>query len=257
MKYLKKFNQASEYEAFKVGDEYITPNVSYVVDGAEVKFGPAVKPLVYNMVDLGLPSGTLWADRNVGAASPEDAGLYFTYGETVGCTAEQVVNGERVFEKEFYWDWNSDTQSYMKYPNADMFLQPEDDAATVNMGSEYRMPTDADFKELKSYTTRTVIDANNNEYTGDDIYNIDYGTLLKGVKIIGPNGNSIFIPFVGRTNHNYVDIFNDAYFHASGPTVDFFGDIIGHPYMINNDGGISHVPEAKFFGLSIRGVCNK
>ena len=102
MKYLKKFNQASEYEAFKVGDEYITPNVSYVVDGGGVMFNPGIKPLVYNMVDLGLPSGLLWADRNVGATSPEDAGLYFTYGETVGCTAEQVVNGERVFDRESY-----------------------------------------------------------------------------------------------------------------------------------------------------------
>ena len=77
MKYLKQFNQASEYEAFKESEEYITPNVSYVVNGGEVKFNPEVKSLVYNMIDLGLPSGTLWADRNVGATSPEDAGLYF------------------------------------------------------------------------------------------------------------------------------------------------------------------------------------
>ena len=59
MKYLKKFNQASEYEVFKESEDFITPNVSYIVDGSEVKFGPAVKPLVYNMVDLGLPSGIL------------------------------------------------------------------------------------------------------------------------------------------------------------------------------------------------------
>jgi hypothetical protein len=46
MKYLKKFNQASEYEAFKAGDEYITPNVSYVVEGSEVKFEKSNK-IVY------------------------------------------------------------------------------------------------------------------------------------------------------------------------------------------------------------------
>jgi hypothetical protein len=125
------------------------------------------------------------------------------------------------------------------------------------MGSDWRMPTEADFEELISCTTRTVIDMDNNEYTGDDVYNIDYDTLLKGVKIIGPNGNFIFIPYVGRINNNDVYIENDAYFHASGPTADFFGDIIGHPYMIEMSGRISHVPEAKFFGLSIRGVCNK
>ena len=145
----------------------------------------------------------------------------------------------------------------MKYPNADMFLQPEDDAASVNMGSDYRMPTGEDFEELISNTTRTVIDMNNVEYTGDDVYNIDYDTILKGVKIIGPNGNFIFVPYVGRINNNSVDIYNDAYFHTSGPTGEFFGDIIGRPFMIDNSGGSRHVPEAKFFGLSIRGVCSK
>ena len=48
MKYLKLFNQASEYEAFKVGDEYVTPNVSYVVENTSVKFNPntiVVEPL--------------------------------------------------------------------------------------------------------------------------------------------------------------------------------------------------------------------
>ena len=48
-------------------------------------------------VDLGLPSGLLWADRNVGAESPEDPGLYFQWGDTVGYTAEQVANGEKSF----------------------------------------------------------------------------------------------------------------------------------------------------------------
>ena len=256
MKHLKLFNQASEYEAYLGGEDVVLPNVSYVKDG-EVYYNPAPVVLVYNMVDLGLPSGTLWADRNVGATSPEDSGLYFAWGDTVGWTAEQVINGERVFDQEHYWDWNSGTQSYTKYPNANMFLQPEDDAATVNMGSEYRMPTQSDFEELANYTTRTVIDINNNEYTGDDVYNIDYNTLLKGVKIIGPNGNFIFVPYVGRINNTDVSIYNDAYFHASGPTISFFGDIIGYPLMINNYGRINHVPEAKFFGLSIRGVCNK
>lgn len=257
MKYLKLFKQVSEYETFKESEEYITPNVSYVVDSNEVMFAPAVKTLTYNMVDLGLPSGTLWADRNVGATSPEDAGLYFAWGETVGWTAEQVVNGERVFNNESYWDWDSNTQSYIKYNEANMYLQPEDDAATVNMGSEYRMPTRADFEELINYTTRTVIDMNDNEYTGDDINNIDYNTLLKGVKIIGPNSNFIFIPYAGRINSSDVSIYNDAYFHASGPTTDFFGDLIGYPLMINRVGSINHVPEAKRTGLSIRGVCNK
>lgn len=55
--------------------------------------------LLYRLVDLGLPSGTLWADRNIGAASPEDAGLYFQWGDTQGWRRDQVGTGEG--KKEF------------------------------------------------------------------------------------------------------------------------------------------------------------
>lgn len=51
-------------------------------------------PDSYKAIDLGLPSGILWADRNIGAATPEDSGLYFQWGDTQGYTAEQVGNGE-------------------------------------------------------------------------------------------------------------------------------------------------------------------
>ena len=52
-------------------------------------------------VDLGLPSGLLWAKKNLGAATEEDAGLYFQWGDTVGYTAEQVV-----VDKEFASDFS-------------------------------------------------------------------------------------------------------------------------------------------------------
>ena len=54
----------------------------------------------HKFVDLGLPSGTLWATCNVGATSPEQAGLYFAFGETKDFTAEQVESGERAFDDE-------------------------------------------------------------------------------------------------------------------------------------------------------------
>jgi hypothetical protein len=60
MKYLKKFNQASEYEAFKAGDEYITPNVSYIEDGNLVKFSPnnIIKyPVHINIAEYNTPTG--------------------------------------------------------------------------------------------------------------------------------------------------------------------------------------------------------
>ena len=53
----------------------------------------------YQLIDLGLPSGTLWMDMNIGASSPEDAGLYFAWGETQGYIADEVGK-----TKQFNWD---------------------------------------------------------------------------------------------------------------------------------------------------------
>lgn len=84
MKYLKKFNTEIEYTDFAESDKYILPNVSFITNGENVMFNPAPVGPVYKMVDLGLPSGLKWADRNIGATSPEDYGLYFQWGDTVG-----------------------------------------------------------------------------------------------------------------------------------------------------------------------------
>lgn len=108
MKYLKKFEVASEYDAFKNSEDYILPNVSYIVADNNVMYGISkteegdykvimmskkdISGLTYNTVDLGLPSGRLWADRNVGADSPEHYGTYFAWGETEGFTHDGVKN---------------------------------------------------------------------------------------------------------------------------------------------------------------------
>ena len=80
-------------------------------------------------VDLGLPSGTLWATCNVGAQNPWDYGDYFAWGE--------------VTTKEVY---NLDTYTA---GDATSTLDAAYDAATVNMGSDWRMPTQAEFQELR------------------------------------------------------------------------------------------------------------
>lgn len=57
-------------------------------------------PSLYKAINLGLPSGKLWADKNIGAATPEDSGLYFQWGDTQGYTAEQVGSegGKKYFD---------------------------------------------------------------------------------------------------------------------------------------------------------------
>ena len=108
MKYLKKFNESSEYDAFKSSENYILPNVSWIVASDTVMYGISkteegdykvilvskkdISGLTYNEVDLGLPSGRKWADRNVGAKSVDDYGTYFAWGETSGFTYEGAKN---------------------------------------------------------------------------------------------------------------------------------------------------------------------
>lgn len=108
----------------------------------------------YEWVDLGLPSGTLWATCNIGANSPEQAGDYFAWGETAP-------------KEEYSWSnykWCEGSINTMtKYCNSSdwgvvdnkMTLDPEDDAATVNWGSNWCMPTADQIAELtkSDYTT--------------------------------------------------------------------------------------------------------
>ena len=127
----------------------------------------------------------MWATCNIGANSPEEAGLYFAWGETQGYTAEQV--GSEEGKRAFTWDdykFGPKTAP-TKYNETDglMVLEPEDDAATVNWGEGWRMPTKAEFEELMSGTTSawTVSD--------DGISGVTF-TSTK-------NGNTLFFPAVG------------------------------------------------------------
>ena len=111
-----------------------------------------------NAVDLGLPSGTLWADRNIGADSPEDYGNYFAWGEI------KPKNGE------YTWD----TYTYHGSPKK---LPSSNDAATQNWDDSWCMPTRDQFDEL--------------------IKNCKWTWKGKGYEVKGKNGNSIFLPAAG------------------------------------------------------------
>lgn len=146
--------------------------------------GPSGTVNGYNYVDLGLPSGTLWATHNLGAYSPDEYGDYYAWAET-----ESRASG---------FDWESapyyqymDSLNYFhwgKYNNSDgkTILDSEDDAATMTLGSPWRIPTDDEMKELLNECTWI------------------WGRMKwnKGYKVIGPNGNSIFLPAAGWYNDN-------------------------------------------------------
>ena len=134
----------------------------------------------HEYVDLGLPSGTLWATCNVGADTPEGYGDYFAWGET--------APKESYTWQTYRW-CNGYFNTMTKYCTSSDYgsiddkteLDPEDDAAYVNWGSSWRIPTTEQQQELRNECTWTWTERNG----------------VSGKLVTGPNGNTIFLPAAG------------------------------------------------------------
>jgi len=144
-------------------------------------------------VDLGLPSGTLWATCNVGAYAPEDPGDFFSWGETEPKNDYSWKNYKfchvtNVVLLTKYCDNSSN--GYNGFTDNLISLLLEDDAARANWGDGWRMPTVEEWEELKNNTTYTWITHNG----------------VNGLLFTASNGNSIFLPatgiFTGSSNDN-------------------------------------------------------
>ena len=159
------------------GGDNSGPNDSIVDDNGSIDG--------HDYVDLGLPSGTLWAACNVGADTPEGYGDYFAWGEIV--------------PKELY-DWNTykygsfvnEHYEFDKYCTDSVYghdgfvdkltvLESGDDAATANWGADWRIPTMDEWDELFQNTTFAKAIQNG----------------VKGWCLTASNGNSIFLPAAG------------------------------------------------------------
>ncbi len=123
----------------------------------------------HTYVDLGLPSGTLWATYNIGATKPEEYGDYFAWGET---EPKEVYDWSTYKYAKASGAWDLDSLTKYNFGNyydgvVDSLstLLPEDDAATANWGSEWRMPTIEEQRELieECYWVWT------NGYNGSDV----------------------------------------------------------------------------------------
>ena len=170
-------------------------------------------------VDLGLPSGTLWATCNVGATNPEECGDYFAWGETVP-------------NKEYYW-WNTyqwveivennklyytkyNTKSDQGIVDDKTELDPEDDAAYVNWGPQWRMPT------------RDQV----NELIENCIWEWTQVNGMNGYLVTGSNENTMFLPAAGIRLEYDLDYLSEMGFYW-GRTIC----IIGTSYVIPGNGG--------------------
>ena len=137
----------------------------------------------HDYIDLGLPSGTLWATCNVGATKPGDYGDYFAWGETHTkgvydwSTYQYCMSSQYGITNTLTKYCNMSDYGYNGFTDTLTILLPEDDAATASWGNGWRMPTKEEWQELLDNTINTWT---------------THGRLF-----IGPNGNTLFLPTAG------------------------------------------------------------
>ena len=199
----------------------------------------------FEYVDLGLASGTMWATCNVGATKPEDEGLLFQWGR-VDCYKYGDINHKFRTNAQNLEDGSKSeyipiTSSGKTYTVNDI-LDLADDAAHVNMGGKWKMPTQTQYLEMFNNTTRAVIkDLKNKQKV--------IGMLFTS-KI---NNKRLFVPFAGYWyNGGFAAAGSDAYVWSSQV----------HPSYANNadrltclsSGNARVNNDARSCAFSVRGV---
>ena len=153
-------------------------------------------------VDLGLPSGILWAKYNVGATSPEEYGGYYAWGETEEKSSYTWQTYSYAYQG--YDEWGYPTVIYENIGS--QIHGTQYDVATKLWKEGARMPTKNEFIELTSTCTFTRSEYNN----------------VSGFSVIGPNGNQIFLPFTGAKGYGEHEGRNtDGYFWSA--TIETYG----------------------------------
>ena len=198
-------------------------------------------------VDLGLPSGTLWATCNIGATSPEDYGDYFAWGETEG-----YLEGKTTFTFNTYKWCNGSYKTMTKYCSNSSYgnngftdnlteLELEDDAAYINWGSGWRMPSIEQCEELSNSSNTTT------EWTTQNGVN---GRLITS----RTNGKSIFLPAAGT--HNVFSLFD--YVGSNGGCWSRTLNTTVYSYEARhlnfNSGNVSASASERDYGRSVRPV---
>lgn len=191
----------------------------------------------HEYVDLGLPSGLKWATCNIGAESPEEDGDSFAWGE-ISPKSEYVRLNYKFYEMKVCEDSLLMMKKIKKYNHKGEYgeadnknvLEANDDAAYINWGGGWRMPTKADFEELM-----------------DCDWTLTTSNGMDVCLVTGFNGNSIVIP-VG-TSMVGLDSNRGVYWTSSLSDSEEYALYM---YVCNNRPGITY--NCRYFGLSVRPV---
>lgn len=190
----------------------------------------------HEYVDLGLPSGTLWATCNVGATKPEEYGDYFAWGE---------VKPKDEYSRETYkWcDRKYDTlkkycrKSWYGRVDGKVVLEPKDDVARVRWGGEWRMPSSEEQNELKVNCIWEWVNQNG----------------VGGYKVISKtNGKSIFLPTTGFRDDLGL---NDAGSNGSYWSSSLYTNNSNFAsYLSFDSSNVDSDEELRYYGQSVRPV---
>lgn len=212
-----------------LGEVYYDPNVYSITT-----LGTKPTYTIINghkFVDLGLPSGLLWARNNVGASTPYADGDYYAWGET---------EPKSVYSWSTY-KWGSNPTKYNS-SDGKTTLEASDDVATVKWGKECRMPSCAEFQELY----------NKCDWTWKSNYNGASGYLVKG-----PNNQTIFLPASGyRDDGGLYGRGSNGYYWSSS----LYASNAGYAYYLNFDSGYiypCYYVDYRYYGRSVRPVAEK
>jgi len=201
-------------------------------------------------VDLGLPSGTLWATCNIGANAPEDYGDYFAWGE-IETKSYYDVKNYKYYKYKYDYEYNFDIitkycddpdNGYNGYTDSRTTLERSDDVAYQKWGSDWCMPTQAQFHELIDKCEWTWVSLNGK----------------KGFKVEGTNGNTIFLPAAGCKSSSEGKIFYADYSGSYWSSSLCVNDFPRCSHSLEFKSGVLRCrPEDKFcreYGLPVRPV---
>jgi len=201
-------------------------------------------------IDLGL--SVKWAKCNLGASIPEEYGLYYQWGDTVGY-GSNPLDGKN-FDWESYKWCDGTYESLIKYNTDSTFgkvddkkvLEMEDDAARTALGGDWRMPTDEEWTELRDRDNCTSSWTTMNGVSGYKIQS----------KKTGYTNNWIFLPAAGYRDHSSIyEVGEYGYYWSSSLLASYPSDADG--VRFNWNGGISSYGSFRSFGQPVRPVLKK
>lgn len=199
----------------------------------------------HGYIDLGLSSGTLWATCNIGANSAVEDGGYYAWGETHELYVLWHTNGNPGSLSSNYSYYNKSgltkycTNSKDGIVDNKTVLEPTDDAATVNWGGKWRMPTKEEFEEL----------LNGCSWAWEN-----KGVLLTSRK----NGNTLFLPAAGYS-HYLVYYYDYKWSTENGSKAYYWTSSLHNEFSdcAYYFDGFNIERNARYYGLPIRPVFSR